>query len=478
MGKDTGVPPRLFGTDGIRGIVGELITPSFASEVAAAIGQTIAPPGIALVAHDFRVTSPGLARILAGTLQMYGFDVREMGPMPTPCLQFNARALEARLGLMVTASHNPVTFNGIKMCGPDGLELAREIEEQIEAAVYYKRFPATPANAGGTVRAESGGVERYLASIARVAPTAAIRAHRFRVVLDCGNGTSAVTSPRLLRNLGIDLITLNANPDGTFPGHPSEPKEENLAQLMHAVPAAGADLGIAHDGDSDRVAFVDELGHYLPGEVTLALFAREVLRSAGPGVVVTSVMSTSSVADVVAEQGGELVVTRSGSLSVARAILDHGAVFGGEENGGYYWPAHQVARDGPASSVMMLGFLAQAGAPLSELTARLPRYTVVKQSVPCSSQWKPTLVHEVHDRLLDGALRIDTIDGVRAFYSDGWVLVRPSGTEPLIRILAESRNSERAEKLRDDAVAWVEEIRDRLEHAEPAADHASPLPAG
>jgi phosphomannomutase/phosphoglucomutase len=448
---------RLFGTDGIRGVVGVDYTPAFVADVGAALGKFLQGNGTVLIALDFRTTSPGIARILAGALMMNGLDVTEVGPMPTPCLQFNVKALGARAGLMVTASHNPTEFNGIKFSGPDGLEIPREAEEFLEKTIAERQFPSTVWNRAGTIRTDSQGLDRYARSIRSHVDEAAIRKARPRVVLDCGNGTSALVSPRLLRELGCDLVTLNSNPDGHFPGHPSEPTEENLLDLRRTVVQTGAVLGIAHDGDSDRVAFVDETGHYIPGEEALAIFARHTLADTPKATIVTAVTSTSCVDDVVTSEGGRLVVTRSGSLPVARAILENSARFGGEENGGFYWPEHQVARDGPMSSAKMLELLAVTGSKLSQLTASLPRYYVIKSKIPLPYDVKGDVIGDVRELLERRARRLITIDGVKAFFDDGWLLVRPSGTEPICRIFAESRHPDRARQLVDEGIRMVTE---------------------
>lgn len=447
--------PRLFGTDGIRRVVSAEFSPVFLAEVAAATALYLDGEGPVLVAQDYRTTSPGIARILAGVLSMDGIGVVEVGAMPTPCLQFNVRALKARLGLMVTASHNPTDFNGVKFCGPEGLEITPEDEWAIERNVHLRRHAVPRWDRAQPVRQDPEAVERYLGSIEGLVDTARIAQRAPRVVLDCGNGTSAATSPQLLRRLGCRLTTLNANPDGHFPGHPSEPTEANLADLRRTVVAIGADFGLAHDGDSDRIAFVDETGRYLPGEEALGLFAREMLRRHGGGTIVTSVTSTRCVEEVVREAGGRLVITRSGSLPVARAIVDEGAIFGGEENGGFYWPKHQVARDGPASSAMMLEFLTETGRSLGELARSLPKFHVVKRNVPLPAPSKAPVLERVRSTLASEAERLVTIDGVKAFYPDGWILVRPSGTEPVCRVYAESRDADRARAMCERAVGLV-----------------------
>jgi len=459
-------PPRLFGTDGIRQVVGREMTPVFVAEVGAAISTYLGGSGDVLVARDFRTSSEAMARILAGALQMNGVNVRELGPMPTPCLQFNIRALDAALGLTVTASHNPTEFNGIKVTGPEGIEIPREAEEFIESSVFHHQFVEAEWDRVGTARSDPDGIDRYVGSILRCSNVQAIRAARPLVVLDPGNGTSAVTSPNLLRELGCEVITLNANPDGHFPGRPSEPNEENLWALRRAVVHFGALLGVAHDGDSDRVAFVDEAGAFVPGDVALALLAKHRLLERRGGVVVTSVTSSTVVEEVVKAAGGTIDITRSGSLPVAKRILERGAVFGGEENGGYYWPEHQVARDGPMSSAKMIELLVRTQEPLSALIATLPRYHLSKTKTPLPRTVKERVLAQVRETLEAESVSLVTVDGLKAYYPDGWLLVRPSGTEPICRVFAEARSPERSKALMGHGVALVREEVGRIEPTE------------
>jgi phosphomannomutase/phosphoglucomutase len=454
--------PRLFGTDGIRQVVGEEMTPVFVAEVGSALGTYLHGSGEVLIARDFRTSSEAMSRILAGTLLMKGVNVRDMGTMPTPCLQFNIRALGATMGLTVTASHNPNEFNGIKFTGPQGIELPRESEQAMEWAIHRHEYAPGTWDRVGSLRADPDGIDRYVSSILHHTDVPIVRAARPRVVLDPGNGTSAVTSPRLLRELGCQLITLNANPDGYFPGRPSEPNEENLWALRKTVVDVGAAIGIAHDGDSDRVAFIDEKGQFLPGDIAMAVLARERLRQRPGGTVVTSVTSSTLIEDVVEAGAGILEVTRSGSLPVAQRILEREAVFGGEENGGYYWPEHQVARDGPMSSTKMIELLVRSRRPLSELVATLPRYYLSKTKVPLVRPFRDRVLARVHERLEQEADRLVTLDGQKAYYPDGWLLVRPSGTEPICRIFAEGRSAERAKELMAHGVEMVRQEVDRL----------------
>jgi len=454
-------PPRLFGTDGIRMIVGREFTPPFVAEVGSALGGYLKGTGTVVIGRDFRTSSEAMSRILAGSLLMHGVSVRDLGVMPTPCVQFNVKALNANIGLTVTASHNPTEFNGIKFTGPEGMELHREEERSMEGTLHTRRFPLGSWDRVGSFREDPDGIDRYLTSIMAHTDVPAIQRWAPTVVLDCGNGTSLTTSPTLMRSLGAGTITLNANPDGYFSGRPSEPSEENLGALKKAVVSLGANLGVAHDGDSDRVAFIDEKGRYIPGEVALAVFAKARLLEKPHATIVTSITSSSAVADVVRGMGGKFVVTRSGSLPVATGVIENSGNFAGEENGGYYWPEHQVARDGPMSSAKMLELIAHQNRPLSELVDEIPTYFLIKAKVPLARQTaaaraiKERVVHEAELHLAQEADRLLTIDGVKAFFSDGWLLILPSGTEPICRVFAESANERRAQELLERGVAIV-----------------------
>lgn len=429
--------PRLFDSNGIRGVVGDVYTPNFVADIACAYGTWLGAAGSVLIAQDFRTTSSGISHILAGALQMLGFDIVELGPMPTPCFRFNVHAFGAKGGLMVTASHCPPEYNGIQFTDPRGLGLSRESQSRIQKIFESRQFLRPDWMSAGTIRSDASGVDRYLASIHNHIDHEAIRRAHLPVVLDPGNGTSAVSSPRLLRDIGCEMWTINSSPDGLFPGRLSEPSEENLGQLGSSVSKLGAAVGIAHDGDADRVAFVDERGRYLSGDAALALLARYVLQRNPGGTVVTSVTTSSVVRDEVERAGGWLVVTRSGPRSVALGIERAQAVLGGEGTGQCYWPEHQIAPDGPMTSAMMLELLAHEARPLSQLVSELPVYHLRSDIVPVEPALQGPALRRSTALLRERAERIDATDGVKAYFPGGWLLLQPSETEPAIRVLAE-----------------------------------------
>lgn len=448
---------RLFGTNGIREIVGTRFTPDLVTSVGGAIADLLPTGRPVLVGWDGRTSSPAAARLMGATLALGGHQVIEVGLLPTPAIQYSVKPLGAQFAVVLTASHNPPEFNGIKCIAADGLEVPREVETAIEAGVEVHRGKAAPFDHVGPIRTDPHAGERYLEGIAAQVDVAAIRKRKLRVVLDCGNGASVVTSPALLRHLGCSVVTLNGHVDGTFPGHLSEPTEANLADLLRTVPAVGADLGIAHDGDADRAVFVDAKGTYIPGEATLTLLAREFVRAGKGGTVVTPVSASQSVEDAVRPLGGEVVYTRVGSPAVTREMLARGAVFGGEENGGLIFPAFQLARDGAMTAAAVLDLLARSEASLADIIAGLPRYTLLKEKVACPADRRDAVIRAVAEQVGRSGSRVVTLDGVKIYRKDGWILLRPSGTEPLIRVFAEAADPARARALADEGLALVRE---------------------
>ena len=443
---------RLFGTNGIRGVVGRDMTADLAVRVGHAIGTHFGGGSVAL-ARDPRLSGPMLARAVAAGLMASGLEVIDLGMVPTPCAQYYVhmqRGLQG--GVVITASHNPREFNGIKALDAEGMEMAREEEEAIETIYFEERYRSVDWSAVGDLRSDAGAVDLYLRGILSRVDVEAVRARRPTVVADPANGAGCVTTPYLLRALGCRVLTLNGQPDGSFPGRLPEPTIDHLGDLMRMVVQAKADLGVAHDGDADRAIFVDETGSFLYGDKSLALLARAALAAHG-GVVVTPVSTSSVLEDIVREAGGRLLRTRVGSPIVARTMLTEGAVFGGEENGGIIFPAHQFCRDGGMTLAKMLEVLAQEGRPLSALAAALPQYSLEKVSVEVPVDRREATLAALRD-LVKGR-RVETIDGVKIHEEDGWVLVRPSGTEPLFRVYAEARSAARAKALASEGADLV-----------------------
>jgi len=441
---------KLFGTDGVRGVANEELT----VEMAVDLGRVIATlrDGTLAVGMDARLSSPMFKSAVTAGITSAGCDVIDLGLLPTPALQYYVKENKNIAGgVVVTASHNPRQYNGIKFIQGDGREFTRSMDEESEKMYMSKSYRIVPWDQVGRVYSEDCR-RMYIEGIMEKVDVDAIAEKGYKVVLDCGNGAGCVTSPELLRRLGCKCISINAHPDGTFPCRNPEPVRENVEFLMKCVKDAGADIGVAHDGDADRATFVDERGEFVSEDVMLALMAKYYVEKNGGGIVVTPVSSSKCVEDAVREAGGEVVYTAVGSPVVAETMLKLNAVFGGEGNGGLVFPEHLLARDGAMSIARVLELMAKEGKKLSELVKDIPKYVTLKAKVPCKDKLK----------LLEGLKEVfpdaDFTDGAKVEYEDGWILIRPSGTEPIARIMAESKSEKRAKELLEMGIEVVKKI--------------------
>ncbi|MGI0149560.1 MAG: phosphoglucosamine mutase [Thermoplasmata archaeon] len=443
---------RLFGTNGIRGVIGEAMNADLAVNIGRAVG-TFFEGGPVALARDTRLSGPMLARAAASGLMSAGCNVIDLGVVPTPTAQyFVAKSGNMKGAVVVTASHNPPEFNGLKAIDARGMEMSREEEEAIESIYFENRFRAASWSDVGSIRADETAIHRYTEGIRAKIDAEAIRQRSPTVVVDPGNGAGCVVTPYLLRALGCKILTLNGQPDGAFPGRLPEPTADHVGNLMRVVSEVHADLGIAHDGDADRATFVDDTGAFVVGDKSLALLARAAVKDHG-GIVVTPVSTSSLIEDVVRPSGGKVIRTRVGSPIVGRTMFESGAVFGGEENGGVIFPDHQFCRDGAMAAAKMIELLVHEGKPLSVLLAALPQYHIKKTNVSVPVDRREAVLQAIVE--LAKGRKVDTTDGVKILESDGAVLVRPSGTEAIFRVYAEARTPARAEALAQEGVELI-----------------------
>lgn len=440
----------FFGTNGVRGKANEYITPQLAIDVARSLGTYMGSKGVVAIGRDTRASGEMLkSAAIAGALSA-GLTVIDVGICPTPSVQYYVKEY-ADAGIVVTASHNPRQDNGIKLIAADGTEMSREGEREIEKIYYSKEFNAASWERTGDLRHDSNANEFYVNGIINSVDYELIREKRFKVVVDTGCGAGSVTLPFLLQKLGCEVITLNGQVDGTFPWRNPEPTPDVLTELAEIVKMSGANMGVAQDGDADRAVFFDENGNFIEEEIQLAMMAKYVLaRKMGP--IVTPVSSSSRMQDVAKEAGVDLVWTAVGSINVARKMMEIDAVFGGEGNGGLIFPEHQYCRDGAMACAKFIEIIAN-GQKLSELAQSVPEYFNSKTKVRIEDL--PGTMEKVKEVVLSGDNEVDTTDGVKIWYDDGWVLIRPSGTEPIIRIFAESKTKERADALMNEGVELV-----------------------
>ncbi|MBI4514113.1 MAG: phosphoglucosamine mutase [Gemmatimonadetes bacterium] len=465
MNGDVWPAELIVSASGIRGRVGECMTPEVACAFAAAFGSFVQERGwgnrIAL-ARDSRVSGPVLASAVSAGLQATGCDVLDLGLVPTPTALFALARHGLAGGIVVTASHNPVDWNALKLAGPDGAFLnPREAAAFLEYARDGRRRWAG-WSALGARREVGEAVDLHLRAILGIPylDVDLIRSAHLTVVVDCVRGAAGVIIPRLLDNLGCEVVGIDLQPDGRFPRDP-EPVPANLGALVRAVREAHADLGMAFDPDGDRLALVSNRGVAIGEDYTLALAARLVLgHRRGP--VVTNFSTSRLMDDACEEAGVVLYRTPVGEANVAARIREVDAVVGGEGNGGVILPEVHYTRDGPLGAALILQLIAETGAPLSEIVAWYPRYAIVKERLPRAAADLEAVCASLV-ACFPGA-EADRQDGLRLDWRErrSWVHVRPSATEPILRIVAEAPT-------REEADALVAEMRRAL--ARLASDH-------
>ncbi|MCE4612065.1 MAG: phosphoglucosamine mutase [Desulfurococcales archaeon] len=451
---------RLFGTDGVRGVWGESLTPELLLRLSRAIGAYFGPGSRVLVGRDTRRGGDLAVGVVSAGLMYEGVKVYYAGITPTPSLQLYVRDHGFDGGVMVTASHNPPEYNGVKVVGPDGVEISREDEERIEELYFKGEFggPEVRGLLSSPVRVE-GVNDYYVEKVAERVDSEKIAKVKPRVVIDCGNGATSFTSPYIARKLGAKPLTLNCNPDPQFPSRHPEPTPESLRDSAAVVRAIGAHLGVGHDADGDRAIVIDSRGEVHWGDRSgslLARFAYENKLVNAPGRVYTGVSSSMLVEEYLKPAGIEVVWTPVGAVTISRRMMNEPGVAGFEENGGYIHPAHQYVRDGGMTMALMLYMLVTEGLDSSRLFSKLPKYYAVKTKVPVSTRSEVQCFVEEAKSMFSGE-RLILIDGVKAVGEDYWVLVRPSGTEPVVRIMVEARSPERARELAESVAKSLSE---------------------
>lgn len=449
--KDGSGRRKLFGTNGIRGVPNEDLTMDFCLSMGKAIGSAFECGNIA-IARDTRVSGQAILNSVISGILSTGKDVTDLGVLPTPALQYYCKH-HSVCGVVITASHNPPEFNGIKCIDSDGTELAKEDENRIEDIFYSREFSEVDWERMGGVSSYTQGITDYIAGIAGNINADSVRKRKFRVAFDAGNGASYLSTPSLLSLLGCTAVTLNCNPDGKFSSRPSEPKEENLGALKEIMKTGRFDLGIAHDGDADRAVFFNERGEFIDGDRSLSLLVGSVIGS--NDTVVTPVSSSDILEDLCRDKGATLIRTKVGAPVVSRAMIEHKARIGGEENGGVIFSDHQFCRDGAMTAALFLNLMAESGRKASELIAGLPEYYLYKTSLKLEENWKG--VETRFQEFISGS-EVDRTDGFKVHEADGWALIRPSGTEPIVRIYGHARSMKRASEIAEKYTGIIKKI--------------------
>lgn len=444
---------RLFGTFGVRRIANDVLTPEFATRLAACYGSVVR--GKIAVGADTRTTSPMLKDAVIAGLLSAGCDAVDLGILPTPAVQYAVRQYYDG-GIMITASHNPPKFNGLKFLDEYGIGLPDDIELEIEN-LYFDSEPIRASwNEIGEKYTNDNIIEEYIQTAISNVDVDAIKEANLKVVLDCGSGAGSFTAPYLVRKLGCEVTTLNCQADGFFPGRDPEPIEENLQELISVVKELDADIGLAHDGDADRTICIDENGAFVLGDKTFTLVEKQMLKENGGGTIVTTVATSQAIYDIAEEYNGEVIATAVGDLLVARKLKDTNGLFGGEENGGLIFPNFVYGRDAALTVAKILEIIAKEKKTLSQLVSELPTYYSAKMKTECADDLKEKIMSKIAAEVKETTdYKLDTTDGVKIFKDGGWVIIRPSGTEPIFRSYSEGNTQEQADEMAQWGISLI-----------------------
>ena len=447
---------KLFGTNGVRGVFAEDFTLEFVHDLVLAI-STYFKQGTILVGYDGRDSSSVISKLVCSTLNFAGINCDLAGLVPTPCLEFATKKLGYNGGIMITASHNPPEYNGIKPVASDGVEVSREDENVIEE-IFFKKNWKQNSSTWGSTKNDDRVVQTYLDGIKSQRDVSKIKSKNLKVVLDLGNGTQSVTAIKLCEQLGCEIITINREIDGSFSGRGPEPTPYNLEELSSTVVNNDADLGIAFDGDGDRSIFCDSKGMLLSGDKSALLLSNYLLKKNPNSKVVTCINSGNSIDEIVRQTNSTVTRTKVGSVEVSRKMLTENALIGFEENGGFMFGKHNHVRDGGMTLALFLELLASSNKSMSEELATLPPSFTTKDKISCEKEDADKII----SKLLAEFPNADTTDGIKiVFDKKNWVMVRPSGTEPIIRIYVESDSEKSLEILMKEYIQKINTFLDR-----------------
>ncbi len=446
------IPTLKISISGVRGVIGDSLTPTLLTRFAQAFG-TYAGSGTIVIGRDPRTSGEMVRQAVVAGLLSSGCRVIDLGVCPVPTVQLLVRHTRAHGGIAITASHNPAEWNALKFIGPDGLFLGSGQARELLDIYHQGEYTKVAGTEMRSVEQMAGALDLHIDAILKTTGPLPAGVRRLRVALDSCNGAGSIVAQQLLTALGADVIPINVTPDGLFP-RPAEPVAENLGDLCRAVREHGADLGFAQDMDADRLAVVSDKAQPIGEDYTLALAVLYVLGKERGPVVVN--LSTTHAMEAVAERfGSPLFRTRIGEANVTERMYREGAVIGGEGNGGIIYPRINFARDSLVGMALILHLVAERGQPVSEILAELPRYKMVKEKMVCPSHKIGTVLKLV--RQVYAGRPVDQTDGVKVSLTDGWFHVRGSNTEPIIRLVVEAKTEEQVKQISASVFKLIQE---------------------
>ena len=436
------IPTLKISISGVRGVIGQSLTPTLLTRFAQAFG-THTGSGTIVVGRDPRTSGEMVKHAVIARILSSGGRVVDIGVCPVPTVQLQVRRRKAHGGIAITASHNPAEWNALKFIGANGLFLDAGQARELLDIYHQGEYTKVAGDEIRTVEEVDGATDAHIKTIIDALGPLPPATRKLRVVLDSCNGAGSIVGPKLLEALGVEVIAINVTPDGSFP-RPAEPLPENLADLCAAVKKHGADVGFAQDMDADRLAIVSEQGVPIGEDYTLVLATLYVL-GREPGPVVANLSTTSALEDVAKKFNCPIFLTKIGEVNVTDKMQQQNAVIGGEGNGGVIYPRINFARDSLVGMALVLHLLADSGKTITHLLDQFPRYTVVKEKMICPSDKIAAVLKMLRQEY--GNYPLDTRDGVKVTLPHGWFLVRGSNTEPIIRVVAESNEEEKAREI-------------------------------
>ena len=445
--------PLIVSISGIRGLVGQSLTDEVVARFAAAFGTTLDSDATVIIARDTRPSGAGFAKVAAAALAQTGCHVIDLGKCSTPGAKLLITELDAQGAIVITASHNPQPWNGLKLVRSDGIFLNAEQGQRVEALFHSGEF--RQADGGSIATLDPAEVKkRHLDKILAHIDADAIRQARFKVAVDPCNGAGALLAPDLLAALGAEATLINAEPDGEF-AHEPEPVPANLVQLGAAVRDNNCAIGFAIDPDADRVTLVGADGEAVGEDLTLAL-AVQAVTARNPGPVVTTLSSSQAISDAATRNGCPVHLTAVGEVNVVEKMVEENAAIGGEGNGGVILTQIDPGRDAAAGLALVLEAMATTGQSLAELVAALPTYAIDKRKITCTPAELEAALAALLDRYPDAYVH-PVCDGSKLYLSGQlecpWIHLRASNTEPIVRVIAESESAEEAARLCDEVEA-------------------------
>lgn len=443
--------PLIATVSGIRGIYGDGLTPEVIRDYTLAFGSLYGPKIV--IARDTRTSGPEIESIVSKTLLSIGCTPIHLGLVTTPATQLAVEKLNADGGIIITASHNPAEWNALKLVASDGSFLTETGFKKLQDKIDLGKYDFVDGTSVGEIELYSSANEDHLKLILSLSflEVDKIKERAFKVAVDCVNGVASEILPDLLEALGCEVTKIHCEPNGLFP-HTPEPLEQNLSDLIEKTKQIDADIGFAVDPDGDRLAIVSDGGKYLSEEYTLVIAADVVLSRLPKGQkVATNLSTTRAVDDIAAKHGAEVIRTRVGEINVVEEMKKVKAVIGGEGNGGVILPEAHYGRDALVAAASALQFLANHDAPLSEIYSKMPQYVMLKRKMELGNMPSDSILKAIAKHFSE--YDIDRRDGVKINKPEGWLHVRVSNTEPIIRIYIEAKTEESAESIWDDLVS-------------------------